>query len=106
MLKREPSKLVIEGINFIYLGCIVSYRITVLLWILNLESYSLKLYVQTYKTLVEDDYLDIYLNKYPDFIHKEQSYYYREFNFQESEFNIEGETLRSLMETFELVIYQ
>ena len=55
-----------------------------------------KIVCPTYKTLVEDDYLDIYLNKYPDFIHKEQSYYYREFNFQESEFNIEGETFTVL----------
>ncbi|MED1379017.1 hypothetical protein COL41_09235 [Bacillus mycoides] len=55
-----------------------------------------KIVCPTYKTLVEDDFLDIYLNKYPDFIHKEQSHYYKEFNFQEWEFNIEGETFTVL----------
>ncbi|HHT7190648.1 TPA: hypothetical protein ACTZ5N_004087 [Bacillus cereus] len=96
MLKREPSKLIIEG-NQIYIPrvhCIIQDNFIVV------DSKSRKLQFKivcpTYKTLVEDDYLDIYLNKYPDFIHKEQSYYYREFNFQESEFNIEGETFTVL----------
>ncbi|MBK5473056.1 MULTISPECIES: hypothetical protein [Bacillus] len=55
-----------------------------------------KIICPTYKTLVEDDFLDVYLNKYSDFIHKEQSHYYKEFNFQEWEFNIEGETFTVL----------
>ncbi|WP_242251642.1 hypothetical protein [Bacillus cereus group sp. BfR-BA-01379] len=96
MLKREPSKLIIEG-NQLYIPrvhCIIQDNFIVV------DSKSRKLQFKivcpTYKTLVEDDYLDIYLNKYPDFIHKEQSYYYKEFNFQESEFNIEGETFTVL----------
>ncbi|WP_242296789.1 MULTISPECIES: hypothetical protein [unclassified Bacillus cereus group] len=96
MLKREPSKLIIEG-NQLYIPwvhCIIQDNCIVV------DSKSRKLQFKiicpTYKTLVEDDFLDIYLNKYPDFIHKEQSYYYREFNFQESEFNIEGETFTVL----------
>ncbi|MCC2388966.1 hypothetical protein [Bacillus pacificus] len=96
MLKREPSKLVIEGNQFYipWVYCVIQDNCIVV------DSKSRKLQFKivcpTYKTLVEDDYLDIYLNKYPDFIHKEQSYYYREFNFQESEFNIEGETFTVL----------
>ncbi|MGH0926039.1 hypothetical protein [Bacillus pacificus] len=96
MLKREPSKLIIEG-NQLYIPwvhCVIQDNFIVV------DSKSRKLQFKivcpTYKTLVEDDYLDIYLNKYPDFIHKEQSYYYREFNFQESKFNIEGETFTVL----------
>ncbi|MGR5880339.1 hypothetical protein ACT7CW_17590 [Bacillus pacificus] len=96
MLKREPSKLIIEGNQFYipWVYCVIQDNCIVV------DSKSRKLQFKivcpTYKTLVEDDYLDIYLNKYPDFIHKEQSYYYREFNFQESEFNIEGETFTVL----------
>ncbi|MGM2834254.1 hypothetical protein ACS2TZ_36645, partial [Bacillus cereus group sp. Bce025] len=96
MLKREPSKLVIEGNQFYipWVYCVIQDNCIVV------DSKSRKLQFKivcpTYKTLVEDDYLDIYLNKYPDFIHKEQSYYYREFIFQESEFNIEGETFTVL----------
>ncbi|MEK4741237.1 MULTISPECIES: hypothetical protein [unclassified Bacillus (in: firmicutes)] len=96
MLKREPSKLIIEG-NQLYIPwvyCIIQDNFIVV------DSKSRKLQFKivcpTYKTLVEDDFLDIYLNKYPDFIHKEQSYYYKEFNFQEWEFNIEGETFTVL----------
>ncbi|MCW1241319.1 hypothetical protein [Bacillus pretiosus] len=96
MLKREPSKLIIEG-NQLYIPwvhCIIQDNCIVV------DSKSRKLQFKiicpTYKTLVEDDFLDIYLNKYPDFIHKEQSHYYKEFNFQEWEFNIEGETFTVL----------
>ncbi|WP_088292501.1 hypothetical protein [Bacillus mycoides] len=91
MLKREPSKLIIEG-NQLYIPwvhCIIQDNFIVV------DSKSRKLQFKIvcpiYKTLVEDDFLDIYLNKYPDFIHKDYSYYYKEFNFQEWEFNIEAE---------------
>ncbi|QWG85898.1 hypothetical protein [Bacillus mycoides] len=96
MLKREPSKLIIEGNQFYipWVYCIIQDNFIVV------DSKSRKLQFKiicpTYKTLVEDDFLDIYLNKYPDFIHKDYSYYYKEFNFQEWEFNIEGATFTVL----------
>ncbi|ENB9405632.1 hypothetical protein [Bacillus paranthracis] len=91
MLKREPSKLIIEG-NQIYIPrvhCIIQDNFIVV--DSKSRKIQFKIICPTYKTLVEDDFLDIYLNKYPDFIHKEQSYYYKEFNFQGSKINIEGQ---------------
>lgn len=64
MLKREPSKLVIEGNQFYipWVYCVIQDNCIVV------DSKSRKLQFKivcpTYKTLVEDDYLDIYLNKY------------------------------------------
>lgn len=96
MLKREPSKLIIEG-NQLYIPwvhCIIQDNFIVV------DSKSRKLQFKiicpTYKTLVEDDFLDIYLNKYPDFIHKDYSYYYKKFNFQGSKINIEGQSFEIL----------
>ncbi len=92
MLKREPSKLVIEGNQFYipWVYCVIQDDYIVV------DSKSRKLQFKiicpTYKTLVKDDFFDIYLNKYPDFIHKEQSHYYKEFNFQGSKINIEGQS--------------
>ncbi|MCU4965172.1 hypothetical protein P5800_23650, partial [Bacillus paranthracis] len=63
MLKREPSKLVIEGNQFYipWVYCVIQDNCIVV------DSKSRKLQFKivcpTYKTLVEDDYLDIYLNK-------------------------------------------
>ncbi|EOP57682.1 hypothetical protein IKQ_00632 [Bacillus cereus VDM053] len=96
MLKREPSKLIIEG-NQLYIPwvhCIIQDNFIVV------DSKSRKLQFKivcpTYKTLVEDDFLDIYLNKYPDFIHKDYSYYYKKINFQGSKINIEGQSFEIL----------
>ncbi|MED0901550.1 hypothetical protein CN327_00425 [Bacillus cereus] len=96
MLKREPSKLIIEG-NQLYIPwvhCIIQDNFIVV------DSKSRKLQFKivcpTYKTLVEDNFLDIYLNKYPDFIHKDYSYYYKKINFQGSKINIEGQSFEIL----------
>ncbi|MEC3527048.1 hypothetical protein [Bacillus paranthracis] len=96
MLKREPSKLIIEGNQFYipWVHCVIQDDYIVV------DSKSRKLQFKiicpTYKTLVKDDFFDIYLNKYPDFIHKEQSHYYKEFNFQGSKINIEGQSFEIL----------
>ncbi|PGS29531.1 hypothetical protein COC55_05655 [Bacillus cereus] len=96
MLKREPSKLIIEG-NQLYIPwvhCIIQDNFIVV------DSKSRKLQFKivcpTYKTLVEDNFLDIHLNKYPDFIHKDYSYYYKKINFQGSKINIEGQSFEIL----------
>ncbi|SFH94557.1 MULTISPECIES: hypothetical protein [unclassified Bacillus (in: firmicutes)] len=91
MIKRQPSMLMLgeQKIVIPKVLCIIYDDFIVL------EAKSRKLQLEivcpTYKLLVEDDFLDIYLNKYPDFIHKDHSYYYKEFSFQESKLNIEGQ---------------
>ncbi|PGO34292.1 hypothetical protein CN984_03235 [Bacillus cereus] len=91
MLKREPSKLIIEETQLYIPWVHCSIQDNCIVVDSNFRKLQFKIICPTYKTLVEDDFLDIYLNKYPDFIHKDYSYYYKEFNFQEWEFNIEGE---------------
>ncbi|WP_020059913.1 hypothetical protein [Bacillus sp. 123MFChir2] len=96
MLKRRPSELIIENKKLLIpiVQCIVYGKF------IKLESKSRKLEFKIlcpiHKTLEEDDFLDMYLNTYPDFNHGEQSYYYQRYNFEDSSIYIEGEKFEIL----------
>ncbi|HDX9614772.1 TPA: hypothetical protein ROY01_006004 [Bacillus toyonensis] len=96
MIRRQTSMLMLDEQKIL----IPKVLCTIYNNFVVLEAKSRKLQLEiicpTYKLLVEDVFLDIYLNKYPDFIHKDYSYYYKEFSFQESKLNIEGQSFEIL----------
>jgi hypothetical protein len=91
MLKRQTSTLMLEEKKFLIPKVVCTIYDKFIVLEAKNRRVQLEIFCPTNKLLVEEDFLDIYLNIYPSFIHKDYSYYYKEFNFQKSKINIEGQ---------------
>ncbi|PEI96814.1 hypothetical protein [Bacillus toyonensis] len=96
MLKRQTSTLMLEEKKLLISKVVCTIYDNFIVLKAQNRRVQLEFFCPTNKLLVEDDFLDIYLNIYPDFIRKDYSYYYKEFNFQGSRINIEGKSFEIL----------